>query len=44
VLEEQADPEFGAGGPHNHESAFEAGLALIADGLAHRVTMAENRP
>ncbi len=39
VLEEQADAgaEAGAELPRiSHEAAFEAGLALIADGLAHR--------
>jgi AcrR family transcriptional regulator len=40
VLEEQAgagaDPAPGVP-PIDHESAFEAGLALILDGLAHRV-------
>jgi TetR/AcrR family tetracycline transcriptional repressor len=41
VLEEQADPGLTAavaGIPLiGHESAFEAGLALIVDGLTHRV-------
>ena len=43
VLEEQADPGSGDSAdqsaevpPIDHESAFEAGLALILDGLAHR--------
>jgi TetR/AcrR family transcriptional regulator, tetracycline repressor protein len=36
VLEEQADPDPGAA-PISHEAAFEAGLALIVDGLANRV-------
>ncbi|MCQ4206517.1 MULTISPECIES: TetR/AcrR family transcriptional regulator C-terminal domain-containing protein [Streptomyces] len=45
VLEEQADPGSGAGpdlpadAPRiDHASAFEAGLSLIVDGLAPRVT------
>ncbi|MYS85534.1 TetR/AcrR family transcriptional regulator C-terminal domain-containing protein [Embleya scabrispora] len=43
VLEEQADAGPGADADHpvlppiDHESAFEAGLALILDGLANRV-------
>jgi TetR/AcrR family tetracycline transcriptional repressor len=35
VLEEQADPDPGARA--EHESAFESGLALITDGLTHRL-------
>lgn len=34
VLEQQADA--GPPGPFDHDSAFEAGLELITDGLAHR--------
>jgi len=43
VLEEQADAGLGDGADHSvlplidHESAFEAGLALIVDGLENRV-------
>ena len=42
VLEEQADPDPDAGtSPISHEAAFEAGLALIVDGLARQI---ENHP
>jgi TetR/AcrR family tetracycline transcriptional repressor len=34
VLEQQAD--VGPPGPVDHDSAFEAGLTFVADGLAHR--------
>ncbi|MFF5672078.1 TetR/AcrR family transcriptional regulator C-terminal domain-containing protein [Streptomyces hygroscopicus] len=57
VLEEQADPGPGAAAELpadmpaiDHESAFEAGLALILEGLArrtapgHRVTLSSNDP
>lgn len=47
VLEEQADADHGdsanpvVGVPQiDHDSAFEAGLVLIVDGLAHRVVLA----
>jgi TetR/AcrR family tetracycline transcriptional repressor len=46
VLEEQADTGLAAAAPRpgvpliTHEAAFEAGLALIADGLAHRAVRA----
>ncbi len=51
VLEEQADMDHD-GGPAirddvpqiDHVSAFEAGLALIADGLAHRVASTSEGP
>lgn len=40
VLEQQAD--VGPSGPIDHDSAFEAGLALVADGLANRVGLAKH--
>jgi TetR/AcrR family tetracycline transcriptional repressor len=50
VLEQQADPGPGGGAhrsaevpPIDHESAFEAGLALILDGLAHRTEPHERK-
>jgi TetR/AcrR family transcriptional regulator, tetracycline repressor protein len=47
VLEEQADPgpdgDPADAGPISHEAAFEAGLALIVDGLAHRAAPDEGR-
>ncbi|MFF0575397.1 TetR/AcrR family transcriptional regulator C-terminal domain-containing protein [Streptosporangium saharense] len=49
VLEEQADAGVGSAPPADmpvidHESAFEAGLALIVDGLARRTTTDDRSP
>lgn len=48
VLEEQADADSGDGSDSpagmpviDHESAFEAGLTLILDGLVHRTTIGD---
>ncbi|MEV4095890.1 hypothetical protein [Streptosporangium saharense] len=49
VLEEQADPGDGSDPPADmpvvgHEPAFESGLTLIVDGLAHRTTTDDRLP